>query len=104
MDMLHRRCNGKHEHQCIEGLVRVGGRWANRSTRPCHRFTPNSWLNSFVRLVWSEKKQQHVHEVHEAIERFLGNMNMSMTVVLVNLGTTRALNRLPSMPTYEDVM
>jgi len=37
-------------------------------------------------------------------ERFLGNMNMSMTVVLVNLGTTRALNRLPSMPTYEDVM
>ena len=66
MDMLHRRCNGKHEHQCIEGLVRVGGRWANRSTRA--QVYPKQLVEQFVRLVWSEKKQQHVHEVHEARE------------------------------------
>ena len=69
-----------------------------RIGRHVHRFTPNSWLNSL--WDWSGvKRNSNMFMRFTRQERFLGNMNMSMTVVLVNLGTTRAWNSPPCQHT-----
>jgi hypothetical protein len=59
-------------------------------------------VEQFVRLVWSEKKQQHVHEVHEAREVSRKHEHEHDCCV-GELGDDKSMKQ-PSMPTYEDVM
>ena len=65
---LGRRCKGDHEHQAIEGQIKLGGRWINRSV--CAQIYPKGLVQGLVKLVQHEVKQ-HVFEVH-ASEVLLG--------------------------------
>ena len=46
---LAKRCNGKHDHQRIEGQARAGGYWINRSA--CPPIYPESLVLTIVKLV-----------------------------------------------------
>ena len=49
---LAKRYNGKHDHQRIEGQIRVGGCWINRSA--CPPIYPESLVLGIVKLVEGE--------------------------------------------------
>ena len=51
---LHRRCNGEHEHQPLEGRVCVGGKWHNR-TRLAQEY-PDEFCRAVCKAISKQKK------------------------------------------------
>ena len=53
MQGLHRRCNGEHEHQPLEGRVCLGGHWYNR-TRLAQEY-PDEFCKAVCRAILAQK-------------------------------------------------
>lgn len=53
---LKKTCDGNHEHQRIEGQVKAGGKWVNRSR--CAQIYPKALVDGLVRLAKSEVEKQ----------------------------------------------
>ncbi len=53
---LKKVCDGKHEHQRIEGQVKAGGRWINRSR--CAQIYPKALVDGLVRLAKGAVEKQ----------------------------------------------
>ena len=86
---LAKRCNGKHDHQRIEGQTRVGGCWINRSV--CAQVYPKSLVLGLVKLVENELQHGvfsvdvHVGEVLNPNPKDV-NLEASVMKCHVNLG------------------
>jgi hypothetical protein len=53
---LHRTCPGNHQHQRIEGQVKLGGQWVNRSR--VAQVYPKKFVEALVKLVEKECQDQ----------------------------------------------
>ena len=53
---LQKSCDGNHEHQRIEGQVKAGGRWVNRSR--CAQIYPKALVEGLVRLAKNAVERQ----------------------------------------------
>lgn len=83
-DMLMRRCDGNHDHQVIEGQVKVGGRWINRSRMA--QVYPRKMVEAIVRLARLERNKAE-HDVL-ASEKLEDNKDLENNIrrCHVNLG------------------
>ena len=78
-------CSQDHEHERLEGKVKVGGRWVNR-TRLAQVY-PKRLVDMFVRCMWKDKKSK-AHEVlaSEALQEDRTDLERSVRRCHVNLG------------------
>ena len=81
--VLHRKCDGNHTHQSIEGQCKCGGVWVNRST--CAQVYPRELVNKMV-LIAKKEMQDHVMEVFAGEEDSRSNLKIRLNRAHVNLG------------------
>ena len=59
--LLDRQCQHEHDHQRVEGKVRIGGVWCNRSL--CAQVYPKDLVETFVKGIRDTKR----HEEHDVL-------------------------------------
>ena len=85
---LHRKCEGNHEHQRIEGMTKMGGQWICRSR--CAQVYPKDLVHVLVNVCdrYKKRREQKVLEVHasEFLTDDAKGLEASVRRAHVNLG------------------
>lgn len=85
---MHRKCDGKHEHQRVEGMTRVAGKWVSRSR--CAQVYPKDLCQILVNVCdrYKKRKEQEMLDVHasEFLTDDAKSLEASVRRAHVNLG------------------
>ena len=83
--LLDRQCNHDHDHQYLEGQVKIGGRWCNRTR--CAQVYPKELVEAMIKAIRDKKKltEQEVLAV-EAFQEDKPDLKESVRRCHNNLG------------------